>query len=101
MVEEGLQHALGDRTGLGQRAIAVLGQSAPGLHQIVQGRIGRAGVEGDERAGRCRIIEARIGEGDVADPAEIEEGNRRLGADMAAVRLPSELGSSSGGRTAS
>ena len=56
-------------------------RAAPRLHQVVQRRVGRAGVEGQQRARRLRPRLARVDPGQVADAAEVEERQRRLGPD--------------------
>ena len=73
-LEIGIAHQRGERgrvdaAACRQHPVVVEGQSAPRGDKVVDERIGRAGVEGDDLAPGAEV-------GDVADPAPIEDHER-------------------------
>jgi chloramphenicol-sensitive protein RarD len=83
MGEEALQQGFLDLAPGGKAAVLIMGRAATGAHQVVDGRIGGAGVEGQAGARRLGRGMARIDPGEVADAAKVEEGHRHGGPDVA------------------
>jgi hypothetical protein len=89
--EEGVRQEAGDDAVVGgplprERAAFVARQAAAAVEEVVQRRIGRAGVEGEEGAVRFGRGGGGVGPGEVADAPEVEEGHRPGGADPAGQR---------------
>ena len=96
-VEPGIGQDRGDESLIhrplrGERAACVMGQAKAGAHQVVQRRIGRAGVEGQKRAGASGPGAARVDPGQVADTTKVQEGDGFGRADVAGQREVVERG---------
>ncbi|EPX86450.1 hypothetical protein ruthe_01265 [Rubellimicrobium thermophilum DSM 16684] len=73
---QAFDHRHGDLSLRGQRAAVVPRKAAATLHQIVDGRVGGTGVEGEERPRLFGPPGTGIEPGEIAYPPQIEDGNR-------------------------
>ena len=81
LVEEELERPVHHLPRRRQGTVAVAVEAAALCHQVVERRVGRPGVEGQERARLFRRGMPRVDPGEIAHPAEVQERQRRLGAD--------------------
>ena len=74
VLEDGCDEGLIHLALRGQSAAFVAWLAKAGKHQVVQGRIGRSGVEGQKRAGAFGAGGSRVDPGQVAHAAKVEKG---------------------------